>query len=84
MKFCQCITQSLFVPITRVTGRFTRGESGKCMKVAALRSDTGRRAFSYVGPFIWNSLPLPLIEKFNEFKKSVSMQVHDLFGDHPT
>ena len=56
------------------------------MKVAALRSDMGRKAFSYVGPYVLNSLPVYLrkIEKFDEFKKAISKEVHDLFGDHPT
>ncbi len=75
-----------FTPVIAVTGHRTRGAVGKSMVVVNLRSDTGRKAFSYHGPNSWNALPLQLrsIEIFNDFKKAVSEQVHDLFGDHPT
>ena len=75
-----------FVPVIEVTGRRARGAIGKSMTVSRLRSDTGRKAFSFRGPNSWNNLPLNLrcIDKFTEFKKAVSEQVHDLFGHHPT
>ena len=75
-----------FVPIVKVTNRNTRAAHGKCMRVVNLRSDMGRKAFTYMGPVNWNRLPLELwvIEKFDEFKKAISTQVHNLFGDHPT
>ena len=75
-----------FVPIVRATGQRTRGGVGKCMVVEKLKTDTGRKAISYQGPNFWNSLPWELrqLENVDEFKKAVSTQIHDLFGDHPT
>ena len=70
----------------KLTGRHTRGAVGQVMQVKNLRTDTGRKAFSFQGPTMWNSLLVGLrsISVFEEFKKAVSEQVHDLFGDHPT
>ena len=55
-----------FVPLINITSRYTRGTVSKCMQVAKLRRDLGRKAFSCQGPSQWNKLPNDLrqIEKF--------------------
>ena len=74
---------NMFKP--KEAGRITRSSNTKTMDVPNVRTNIGRRAFSYKGPNHWNSLPndtRSIVDK-NEFRRTISkLNNHDV--DHPT
>ncbi len=55
--------QDFFVPIVRVTGPRTRAMNNVTYVVPRCKSDSGRKAFSFRGPRVWNTVPVELKNK---------------------
>ena len=77
-----------YVPIIPVSGQITslRQVSSEVMKIKKFKTSDGKRAFSYYGPYAWNSLPVDVcdISKFDSFKFHLCKNYVVLFENHPT
>ncbi len=80
------LISAMYVPVTNVSRRQTRQSTSMCMTVPAVRSCTGQRAISFIGPKSWNQLPqdLRLIKNHDTFKYHLKEFSRILFENHPT
>ena len=76
----------MYVPVTNVSRRQTRQSTSMCMRVPVVRSCTGQKAISYIGPSSWNQLPqdLRLIKNHDTFKVHLKEFSRIMFENHPT
>ncbi len=75
---------SFFVPLANTHVRTTRQTEGKIMNVPNIRTNTGRKSFTYRGPNFWNNLitEVRTIENKNNFKREVT-RLTCLDENHP-
>ena len=81
----QASLSGFFVSVVNVTGRFTRQSQTMSMTVPCQRTRLGHCAFSFRGPHIWSNLPADcrIMHKFTTFKKFISININNLFENHP-
>ena len=80
------LIRAMYIPVTNVSSRQTRQSMSLCMRVPVVRSCTGQRAISFIGPSSWNLLPadLRLLKNHDTFKQHVKEFSRILFENHPT
>ena len=75
---------SFFKPTAETHIRTTRQTECKTMNVPNIRTNTGRKSFSYRGPNFWNNITsdIRIIENKNDFKREVT-RITCLDENHP-
>ncbi len=77
--------KKMFIPIVNHAVQRTRRCMGNNVVVPRVKTNQGRKAFSYVGPVTWNGLEgnLKLVDKMEPFKRELK-KLFSMFDDHPT
>ena len=77
--------KKMFIPLENHAVRRTRWSVGNNLVVPRVKTNQGRKAFSYVGPVMWNSLDASTmsIELVEPFKRELK-KLFCMFDDHPT